>query len=64
MEKTPINRIAIFPKIQPDTVAAVFMLKRYGSLHFPGVEDAEVVYWTATDPGKAAEAYEAEGTLL
>lgn len=64
MEKTPITRIAIFPKIQPDTVAAVFMLKKYGALHFPGIEDAEVVYWTATEPGKTAEAYEAEGTLL
>jgi hypothetical protein len=64
MEKTLITKIAIFPKIQPDTVAAVFLLKKYGALHFPGVEEAEVVFWTATEPGKSAEAYEAEGTLL
>lgn len=59
-----IKTIAIFPKIQPDTVAAVFLLKKYGVAHFPGVEDAEVVYWTATEPGKTAEAYEEEGVLL
>lgn len=64
MEKTTISKIAIFPKIQPDTVAAVFLLKKYGAMHFPGIEDAEVVYWTTTETGKSAEAYEAEGTIL
>lgn len=64
MEKTPITTIAIFPKIQPDTVAAVFLLKKYGAMRFPGIETAEVVYWTSTEPGKTAEQYEAEGTLL
>jgi hypothetical protein len=60
----PIKTIAIFPKIQPDTVAAVFMLKKYGEAHFPGISQAEVVFWTSTEPGKTAEAYEAEGVLL
>lgn len=60
----PINKIAIFPKIQPDTVAAVFLLKKYGELHFPGVSQAEVVYWAATPPGKSAEEFEKEGVLL
>ena len=60
----PVNTIAIFPKIQPDTVAAVFLLKKYGSTHFPGVSGAEVVFWSATPPGKTAEDFEREGVIL
>jgi hypothetical protein len=60
----PINTIAIFPKIQPDTVAAVFLLKKYGAARFPGIAEAEVVFWSATPPGKTAEDFEREGILL
>ncbi len=61
---TTIKTIAIFPKIQPDTVAAVFLLKKYGEDRFPGIAAAEVVYWTSTPPGKTAEQFEREGILL
>src|SRR5437899_1122629 len=60
----PIRTIAIFPKIQPDTVAAVFLLKKYGEARFPGISDAEVAYWTTTPPGKTAAQFEDEGVLL
>jgi hypothetical protein len=61
---TPIKRIAIFPKIQPDTVLAVFLLKKFGEVMFPGVAEAEVVFWSSTEPGKTPAQYEQEGTLL
>lgn len=61
---TPIQTIAIFPKIQPDTVAAVFLLRKYGEARFPGISQAEVAFWNATPPGKTAEEFEREGVLL
>lgn len=63
MQPRPIHTIAIFPKIQPDTVAAVMLLRDYGEKHFPGIAAAELVFWTALPHGKTAAQLEAEGTL-
>ena len=59
----PIHTIAIFSKIQPDTVAAVFLLQEFGEKFFPGIAKAKVVFWTALPTGKTAAELEAEGTL-
>lgn len=60
----PIKTIAIFPKIQPDTACAVFLLREYGEQAFPGISRADVVFMTAVPPSKTAEDFEKEGTLL
>jgi hypothetical protein len=67
MEKQPlpihIHTIAIFPKIQPDTVAALFLLQEFGEKLFPGAATAQIVFWTAIPDGKTAAQCEAEGIL-
>lgn len=63
MPARPMHTVAIFPKIQPDTVAAVLLLRDYGEAHFPGIADAALVFWTALPAGKTAAQLEAEGVL-
>lgn len=63
MEPRPVHTIAIFPKVQPDTVAAVLLLQDYGEKRFPGIAQAQVVFWTALPDGTTAAALEAAGTL-
>ena len=63
-EPLPISKIVIFPKIQPDTACAVFLLRKYGETLFPGASAAAVDFMTALPAGKTNEDYEKEGTLL
>ena len=58
------HTIASFAKPQPDTIAAIFLLKRFGEGHFPGVGTAKLEFWTNTPDGKTAEQLEQEGVLL
>ncbi len=60
----PINKIVIFPKIQPDTACAIFLLRKYGGALFPGIAEAEIEFMTALPVGKTAEDFEKEGVLL
>ena len=59
-----IHTIAIFPKIQPDTVCAIFLLQRFGEAQFPGVREAKVEFWTDLPAGKSAAELERDGYLL
>ncbi len=59
-----IKKIAIFPKIQPDTACAVFLLRTYGEKLFPGASAAEIEFMTALPVGKTADDFEKEGVLL
>ena len=60
----PIHTIAIYPKIQADTAASVFLIQKYGAGRYPGVASANVVFWNRIPDGKTAEEVEADGTLL
>lgn len=60
----PVHTLAIYPKIQADTAAAVFLIQKYGTKRYPGIERAEVVFWNRPPEGKTAEEIEADGTLL
>lgn len=62
-QPTPIHTIAIFPKVQPDTVIAVFLLHEFGEKEFPGIRESNLEFWTALPAGKTAAELEAEGTL-
>ena len=63
IEPRPIRTVAMFPKIQADTAAAYFILKTFGERLFPGVGQAEVVFWTALPEGKTAAQLESEDCL-
>lgn len=60
----PTRKIILFPKIQPDTAAAVFLLRKYGEALFPGAASAEIEFMAALPPGTSAEEWEKEGVLL
>ncbi len=60
----PVHTLAVFPKIQADTAAAVFLLKTFGEKQFPGAAEAKLIFWTAPPTDKTPEEYEREGFLL
>lgn len=63
-EPIPVHTIAIFPKIQADTVVAIFLLKTFGSKLFPGIDMAPLVFWTAPPQQETVTDLEQKGTLL
>ena len=63
MSPRPVHTIAIFPKIQADTAAAVYILQSFGEEFFPGISTAKVIFWSKVPEGKTVEQYEKEGTL-
>lgn len=58
-----VHTIAMFPKIQADTATAAYLLARFGKDKFPGVDSAQVVFWTALPEGETAESLLQKGTL-
>jgi len=59
-----IHTIAMFPKLQPDTITALYILKTFGEPFFPGIRNAAVKFWTTTPNGESPQKLEAEGYLL
>lgn len=60
----PIHTIAIFPKIQVDTLVSIYLLKTFGEEAFPGVKDAKVVFMSKAPEGQSPDEIEKEGMLL
>lgn len=59
-----IGTIASFAKPQPDTILAIFMLRKFGETAFPGIKEAKLEFWNQLPPDKTAEQLEQEGVLL
>lgn len=62
----PINKIATHVNPHVDEIAGIWMLRKFGSKHFPGIEKAPVEYWgngTSSMP-QTPEEYLNEGILL
>ncbi|MDP1709329.1 MAG: hypothetical protein Q8L21_00375 [Candidatus Komeilibacteria bacterium] len=59
-----VKKIIMFPKIQPDTTIALFLLREFGEEQFPGVPAAEVDFWTKIPEGTSPASWEQEGILL
>jgi len=60
----PVHTIASFAKPQPDTIAAIFLLKKFGEALFPGVSGAQLAFWSVLPEGKTATQLEEEGYIL
>ncbi len=58
------HTIALFPKLQPDTLLALFLLKKFGEKKFPGVSQAKLKFWTQLPQGKTAKELESSGHIL
>ena len=60
----PVHTIAIFPKIQVDTLVSIYLLKTFGESAFPGVKDAKIAFMSKAPEGKTPDEIEREGMLL
>ncbi len=60
----PVHTIAIFPKVQVDTLVSIYLLKAFGEEAFPGVKEAKIAFMSKAPEGKTPEETEAEGMLL
>ena len=59
-----VKSIILPVRPQPDTLVAIFLLKRFGKDKFPGVEDAPVEIWQTLPAGKSGDELEKEGYIL
>ena len=59
-----VKSIILPVRPQPDTLAAIFILKRFGKERFPGIEEAGVEIWQTLPQGKTGEELENEGFIL
>lgn len=64
VKSLPVHTIAIFPKIQVDTIVSIYLLKTFGEEAFPGVKDAKIAFMSKAPEGKTPEEIEREGMLL
>lgn len=58
------HTIVLYPKPQPDTTAAVFLLRKFGEEKLPGVSKAKLEFWSEIPKDKTADQLEQEGYLL
>lgn len=49
---------------QPDTLAAIFILKKFGEEKYPGIKEAKIESWSMMPQGKTPESLETDGVLL
>ncbi|OGF62818.1 hypothetical protein A2662_02840 [Candidatus Giovannonibacteria bacterium RIFCSPHIGHO2_01_FULL_45_33] len=59
-----IKAIVLPVRPQPDTLVAIFLLKRFGKTTFPGIEEAGLEVWQTMPEGKTSEDLEKEGYIL
>lgn len=64
VEALPIHTITIFPKIQIDTLAAIYLLREFGQEAFPGIQDAQIAFLTKVPEDQDPEALEKSGNLM
>ncbi len=57
-------KIVMLPRLQVDAVVACFFLKYFGERRFPGIKDAEYLFWVDLPPGKNAADLEKEEYVL
>lgn len=60
----PIKVLATHYGPHLDEIAAIWLLRKFGTEEFTGVETAEIKYWDKTDIKQTPEDYEAQGTIL
>ncbi|MES2224405.1 MAG: hypothetical protein V4478_00285 [Patescibacteria group bacterium] len=58
------STIALPTRPQPDTIVAIFILKKYGAAVFPGIEKCAYKILPLNGIGKSEQEYMREGTLL
>lgn len=60
----PITTIMLPTTLQPDTLAAIFLLKKFGAQRYPGIATAHIMIQQIVEEGEDAESLEKKGCLL
>lgn len=58
------KRIILPTRAQPDTLVAIFILKKFGESLFPGIKTAAVEFAQTLQPGESEESLDKQGTVL
>lgn len=58
------SKIVLPTRTQPDTLVAIFILKKFGEQKFPGIKEAVVDFWQVVPQGETPETLEKKGILL
>lgn len=58
------HTIIVYPKLQPDTLLSIFLLKKFGENVFPGISSAKITYWSKLPDNQTASQLEANGNIL
>ncbi|MEX1112112.1 MAG: hypothetical protein WEC84_01500 [Candidatus Andersenbacteria bacterium] len=59
-----VHTIVMYPRPQPDTVCAYFLLREFGEEQFPGVREAKLEFWNQIPADKSVPQLEEAGYLL
>lgn len=62
--RSMFTTLTSFAKPQPDTVAAAFLLRKFGEEKFPGISTAKAEFWTRLPVGATWESLEEQGIIL
>lgn len=60
----PITTITLPTTLQPDTLAAIFLLKKFGQERYPGIGIAHITIQQVVQDGESAQSLEKKGCLL
>lgn len=58
------TKIVLPTRSQPDTLVAIFILKKFGEEYFPGIKTAEVDFWQMIPEGETIDSLEAKGVIV
>ena len=58
------TKIILPTRSQPDTIVAIFILKKFGEDLFPGIKEAEVNFWQVMPEAENEESLDKQGVVL
>jgi len=58
------HTIVLPTRAQPDTLVAIFLLKKFGESRFPGIKEAEIDFWQVVPAGETEETLDRQGIIL
>ncbi len=63
-EAVNYNKIILPTRPQPDTIVAIFILKKFGETLFPGIKEAMVEFWQVIPESENEESLDKKGVIL
>ncbi|MDP3697208.1 MAG: hypothetical protein Q8R55_04230 [Candidatus Taylorbacteria bacterium] len=58
------TKIILPTRPQPDTIVAIFILKKFGEEFFPGIKEAKIDFWQVAPEGETEESLDKKGVIL